>query len=149
MEFDTDLMEHEMHLRDYLRVIRTRKYTVLVVFFLVFILALFRTMTETPKFIATSEVLIEKYDMVVFDAAPVTPVTDTRILSKLVDGVIIVARAEKTTYDIIRKGVKSLHDIDVNILGLVINGFDLKKNRYYYGKEYSHSYGSYGDKSAS
>jgi len=91
----------------------------------------------------------KKYDMVVFDAAPVTPVTDTRILSKLVDGVIIVARAEKTTYDIIRKGVKSLHDIDVNILGLVINGFDLKKNRYYYGKEYSHSYGSYGDKSAS
>ena len=93
------------------------------------------------------EFAAKKFDRIVFDTAPVTPVADTRILSKMVDGVVIVARAEKTTYDIIRKGVKSLHDIDANILGMVINGFDLKKNRYYYGKEYSHSYGSYGDKS--
>jgi Mrp family chromosome partitioning ATPase len=67
----------------------------------------------------------------------------------MVDGIVVVVRAEKTTYDIIRKGVKSLHDIDAHILGMVINGYDLKKNRYYYGKEYSQSYGAYGDKSKS
>jgi capsular exopolysaccharide synthesis family protein len=93
------------------------------------------------------EIATKKYDVVIFDSAPITPVTDTRILSKIVDGVIIVARAEKTTYEIIRKGVKSLHDIDANILGMVINGFDLRKNRYYYGKEYSRSYGAYGNTS--
>ena len=95
------------------------------------------------------ELASKKFDRIVFDTAPITPVTDTRILSKMVDGVIIVVRAEKTTYDIIRKGVRSLLDIDAKILGMVINGFDLKKNRYYYGKEYSQSYGAYGDKSKS
>jgi succinoglycan biosynthesis transport protein ExoP len=98
---------------------------------------------------AMLEAAVKKFNFVVFDTAPVTPVTDTRILSKMVDGLVIVARAEKTTYDIIRKGVKSLLDIDANILGMVINGFDLKKNRYYYGKEYSQSYGTYGAKSKS
>jgi succinoglycan biosynthesis transport protein ExoP len=95
------------------------------------------------------EAAVKKFNFVVFDTAPVTPVTDTTVLSKMVDGLVIVARAEKTTYDIIRKGVKSLLDIDANILGMVINGFDLKKNRYYYGKEYSQSYGAYGAKSKS
>ena len=95
------------------------------------------------------ELAAKKFDSIVLDTAPITPVTDTRILSKMVDGVVIVVRAEKTTYDIIGKGVKSLFDIDAKILGMVINSFDLKKNRYYYGKEYSQSYGAYGDKSKS
>jgi len=104
---------------------------------------------SSERMVAMLEVAVKKFNFVVFDTAPVTPVTDTRILSKMVDGVVIVARAEKTTYDIIRKGVKSLRDIDATILGMVINGYDLKKNRYYYGKEYSQSYGAYGAKSKS
>jgi hypothetical protein len=35
---------------------------------------------------------------------------------------VIVARAEKMIHDFIGKGLKSLHFINANILGLVING---------------------------
>ena len=102
---------------------------------------------SSPRLAELLQFAEREFDIVIFDSPPVTPVTDTRILSKMVDGVVIVTMAEKTTYDIVRKGLKSLEDIDVNILGMVINGFDLKKNRYYYGKEYSHSYSTYGGKS--
>ena len=69
--------------------------------------------------------------------------TDSLIISKSVDGVVVVTRAAATTYDVVRKGLKSLIDVNANILGMVVNGFDAKKYRYYYGKDYSQYYGKY------
>jgi capsular exopolysaccharide synthesis family protein len=84
-----------------------------------------------------------KYDIIIFDSAPIITVTDSLIISRLVDGVIVVTQAAATNYDVVRKGLKSLSDIKANILGMVINGFDVKKYRYYYGTEYSRYYGKY------
>jgi len=36
-----------------------------------------------------------------------------------------------------------LTDIKANILGMVVNGFDINKYKYYYGKDYSQYYGKY------
>ncbi len=85
--------------------------------------------------------LLEKvdadYDNIIFDSPPVLPVTDSLILSKIVDGTLIVTRSGQTTYEIAQRGLKFLKDIDSNILGMVINAVDLKKNSYdyfgYYG----------------
>ena len=66
-------------------------------------------------------------------------VTDGLILSKILDGTIIVAKSGKTTYDIVARGMilwrgKKGNPIDTpSTLGLVINGFDIKKaDQYYY-----------------
>ena len=83
------------------------------------------------------------FDIIIFDSAPIISVTDSLIISKSVDGVVVVTRAAATTYDVVRKGIKSLTDVNANILGMVVNGFDAKKYRYYYGKDYSQYYGKY------
>ncbi len=83
------------------------------------------------------------FDIIIFDSAPIVSVTDTLIISKAVDSTLIVTRASQTTFDVIDKGVKNLREINSHILGMVINAFDIKKHRYYYGKDYYNSYGAY------
>jgi capsular exopolysaccharide synthesis family protein len=87
--------------------------------------------------------LLSRYDFIIFDSPPIISVTDSLIISRAVDGVIVVTRAASTTYDVVKKGLKSLYDVKANVLGVVVNGFDAKKYRYYYGKEYSQYYGQY------
>lgn len=83
----------------------------------------------------------EKFDIVIFDSAPLLAVSDSVILSKGVDGTIIVARAGKTTYEGVRRGLRLLSDIQSPILGVVINALDARKGEYYYyNKHYNYSY---------
>jgi len=84
-----------------------------------------------------------KYDIIIFDSAPIISVTDSLIISRAVDGVIVVTSAARTPYNVVQKGLKLLTDVNANILGIVVNGFDTKKYRYYYGKDYSQYYGKY------
>ncbi|MFT5701701.1 MAG: succinoglycan biosynthesis transport protein ExoP [Desulforhopalus sp.] len=52
--------EQEIHLRDYLRIILKRKYFILTVLAIVFLVAAVKTFTTTPIYIAASQVLIER-----------------------------------------------------------------------------------------
>lgn len=83
----------------------------------------------------------EKFDVIVFDSAPLVTVTDASILSTLVDGTVIVVRAGKTTFDVAKRGVKLLRDINSRILGTVLNGLDTKGEGYEYLYPYYYSYG--------
>lgn len=82
----------------------------------------------------------EKFDVVIFDAAPLITVTDASILSTLVDGTVVVVRSGKTTFDVAKRGVKLLKDINSRILGSVLNGLDTTREGY----EYLYPYYSYG-----
>jgi capsular exopolysaccharide synthesis family protein len=74
----------------------------------------------------------EKFDFIIFDSAPILGATDSLIISKITEGTIIVGRAEETTYEMINQGLKSLTDINANILGMVINGMNYKESKYHY-----------------
>ena len=78
--------------------------------------------------------------MIIFDSPPVLTVSDSLILSKLVDGTLIVARAGKATNEIIEKGLKVLGDVQANISGFVLNDVVYKKSNYYYYHQYYDSY---------
>ena len=78
-----------------------------------------------------------EYDMIIIDTPPLASVTDPIILSKHVDGVIIVTWAGKTTYEMLGKGLKQLKEVNAPITGLVLNRFNAKKSGYYY------NYGDY------
>lgn len=104
-------------------------------------------MPPNPSELLSSERLKEllaavenKYDLIILDSPPLLQVTDSLILSKIVDGTILVAHAGKTTYDFFSRGVNSLKDIKSNILGMVINAMDIKKSKYYNYGYYYHSY---------
>ena len=75
--------------------------------------------------------LMDKYNIIICDSPPLVPFADALILSKIVNGTIIVTKAGKTTYEVARKGLKSLRDIQSHIFGLIINAFDLKESDYY------------------
>jgi len=86
--------------------------------------------------------LSEEYDMVVIDSPPVMPVSDSLILSQLVDTTVVVVRAGKTSYDMLDHGLKSMQHVGANVKGLVINGVSAKNGGYgYYG--YGGYYGGY------
>ena len=82
-----------------------------------------------------------RFDWVIFDSPPVVAVTDAVVLSRMVDGVILVVKAGKTTRDLVLKAKRQLTDVGAPILGTVLNDFDMKAGgyRYYY---YYHSYRS-------
>jgi len=84
------------------------------------------------------------HDFIICDSSPVLTVADSLILSKLLDGVILVARADMTTYENARKCLKSLASVDATVLGISINAIDTRKGGYssYY---YSYHYSSTGE----
>jgi len=88
--------------------------------------------------------LDKKYDIIIIDSPPLLTVTDSLILSRITDGTILVTSADKTTYDDLGKGLKTLAGMNAYVIGVVMNLIDLKKADYYYyrylGYYYSSSY---------
>lgn len=79
---------------------------------------------------ALVEELRRSYDLVLFDTPPVLALPDAKILSELVDGVILVVRAGETP----REDVDAALDVldRRRILGLVLNGAEVDEQRYGY-----------------
>ncbi|WP_096185795.1 CpsD/CapB family tyrosine-protein kinase [Evansella halocellulosilytica] len=76
--------------------------------------------------------LEKHYDYILFDAPPVTIVTDPQIISRYCDGVILVVRSGKTEEEDAKKAVEALEKVEANILGAVLNDRKLKDSQYYY-----------------
>ena len=73
--------------------------------------------------------LRRQFDYVVMDAPPVLSLADVKLLEDLVDGIILVVRAGRTTRDMVLKAYSSLRR--EKVLGLVLN--DVKSDpKYYY-----------------
>ena len=82
--------------------------------------------------------LAEQYDRVIFDSPPVGAVTDAAILARLTHGTVLVAKSGVTTKETLRVAKRLLSDGNVNLLGCILNDFDLSRHRgygyYYYSK---------------
>jgi polysaccharide biosynthesis transport protein len=78
--------------------------------------------------------MLKIYDFVLLDSPPVQRVTDSLTLGTLVDGVVVVTRSGKTTYDMLDSGLRKMFDLHTPILGIVLNGLvKSKKSSGYYG----------------
>lgn len=80
------------------------------------------------------------YDFVIIDSPPVLGLTDSILLSSLVDGVILVVKAGQTPKNSILESKKLLTQINANILGVTLNC--IRENDLKYGY-YSYYYSSY------
>lgn len=75
--------------------------------------------------------LIDKFDIVIFDGAPVSGMSDSLIMSRLVDGVILVTAYKETSINLLEETKKSLQTVNANILGVVLNRTNAKNSKYY------------------
>jgi capsular exopolysaccharide synthesis family protein len=73
-----------------------------------------------------------QFEMIVLDTPAVIPYADPRILSKIVDGVIIIVRAGKTRREVVARAESILKSVGANIMGYVLTGIE------YHIPEYIH-----------
>lgn len=81
------------------------------------------------------------FQHVVVDSPPAISFTDAAILSTLVDGVVLVAMAGKSSLQLMRRFKQRLSNIGARIYGIVLNGITSDSVEYgYYGYGYYYSY---------
>lgn len=76
--------------------------------------------------------LSKLYDVIIIDSPPLLAVTDAQILSKKVDGTVLVVRSNFTKKDSVLAAKEVLNKVKANILGAVLTRADEKKHGYYY-----------------
>ncbi len=81
-----------------------------------------------------------RYDRIILDSPPLLAFSDSLVLSRLADGVIMVIWGGKTTRNTIQQAVQSLQGVGAKILGVVLNKIDTTRRSYYYYPYYSYYY---------
>jgi capsular exopolysaccharide synthesis family protein len=74
--------------------------------------------------------LKERFDFLLIDSPPITPVSDAVLLSTMVDGVILVVRGQRTRKHLVKAAVAQLKSSQAKILGVVLNGVDIRSAEY-------------------
>ncbi|AVK63336.1 exopolysaccharide biosynthesis protein [Lactobacillus sp. CBA3606] len=80
----------------------------------------------------------QKLDLVIIDAPPILPVTDSQLLANKVDGTVLVVRQGVAQKAAVREAVSVLKRSHANILGSILNDVQDGQHNGYYG--YSNGY---------
>lgn len=109
---------------------------------------------SSERFSMMLNVFKEHFDYVIVDTPPVLSVIDPVIVSSKVDGTVFVVRANMIKRKAVAKAKQQLELGGGKILGVALNGIDVKGNKYYnnyysryYSKKYYNKY--YGSESES
>jgi Mrp family chromosome partitioning ATPase len=85
-----------------------------------------------------------RFKHVIIDSPPAISFTDAAILSTLVDGVVLVAMANKSSIHLMRQFKQRVGNIGARIYGVVLNGIKSGSTEYYYyGSGYYKYYSRY------
>ncbi len=92
----------------------------------------------TSRFKTVLAELATRFDRIILDSPPVQAVTDAVVLSKMVDGVILVVRADKTLREDVRRSAKQIRDVGAWMFGVIVNEIESGGGSYY---SYGYGYG--------
>lgn len=86
--------------------------------------------------------LASRYDHILIDSPPMMNVTDPVILSRMVDGVILVVHGGKSPRTTVQRARQELLSVGAKIYGVVLNNIDLRREGYgsyyyYYNRYYA------------
>ncbi len=84
------------------------------------------------------EKLKEMFDIIIFDGTPSQLVTDSLILTRIVDSTVIVTASKETKKEDLKRVVKNIKNVGGRIAGIVLNKITIDDKRY----EQSYYYGS-------
>lgn len=88
---------------------------------------------SSPEMVGLIQLFREQYDYVLIDSPPILPLSDMYMIADVVDGIILVIRAEKTRQDAVRQAIDSL--ATDKLIGIVLNDVRplfMRKYRYDY-----------------
>jgi len=87
--------------------------------------------------------LKKRFDTLIIDSPPILPASDALLLVPQTDGVILVVKSGMMNREMVKKAVEQLRLSQANLLGVVLNAVDTKRESYYkhYHKYYSKYYG--------
>ena len=92
------------------------------------------------------EALGQRYDYIVIDLPPINVVSDPLVVSKHLDGILLVLRHSHSKQKDVKEAVRQLKFVNAHILGFVYNGYDkgskLFRRRSYYDTSYPKYYSS-------
>ncbi len=80
--------------------------------------------------------LSEPDTYIIIDSSPIISTSEPQLLSKIVDGIIMVIMADFTPRETVQRALKSLDN--QKIIGIVLNQVDTKASGYYYYKYYDY-----------
>lgn len=86
---------------------------------------------ESKKMEKILDKIKDNYDVIIFDAPPVTGLTDALVLTRLADAVLVVASTVKTSLDLLGDTKQALENVNANIAGVILNGVEHQENKYY------------------
>ncbi len=97
------------------------------------------------KMRALLEQMRTEFDTIIVDTPPILAVTDAVILATSVDVVVLVASANATTWHAAVRSAEQLREVNADLLGFVLNRFDVESAYGGYGYGYTYGYG-YSDR---
>ncbi len=83
------------------------------------------------------EKLKGEYDYILVDSPPIIAVTDSEILSSVVDASLLVVSANNTEMELMQKAVELLNHDKSNFIGVILNNFTYRSG---YGSYYKYYY---------
>jgi len=79
----------------------------------------------------------DQYDLIILDSPPIIAVTDSEILTSMVDGTILIVSSENTEIEMMERSVELIRRENTQFLGTVLNNFSYKSG---YGSYYKYYY---------
>lgn len=77
------------------------------------------------------QVLKKKFDYIIFDGVPVNGLTDSLIMARIVDKVVIVSALKQTKMDMLENTKRSLVSVGADIAGVIVNKTPSTGTNYY------------------
>ena len=93
--------------------------------------------------------LQERYDYILIDSPPVKLLSDTMLLSTMVDGVVLVVCSQETSKYVVKEAHARLSYARAKILGVILNRVKLQSGDSAFYDRPSHSYGTSNKKGGS
>jgi len=88
---------------------------------------------------ALLKMLQNRFTHIVVDSPPIASFTDGVLIASMVDGVILVVHAGKSSKQVVRRSRQLLNEIGAKIFGVVLNNVNLNsQDNYYYYQSYYH-----------
>ena len=92
---------------------------------------------DVPRVRAMIETLRPHYDRILFDAPPIIGVSDASVLTREVDGVMLLIQHRKYPRAVSERAKGLLDNMGVNVMGVVLNNINISRDQgYYYYQQY-------------